>query len=57
MRRLAQGDLQDPNDLTVAYNALIENADYRLATTSSTAAEETVTSRISTAEAAFASLR
>ncbi|PRY68379.1 uncharacterized protein DUF262 [Glaciihabitans tibetensis] len=57
MRRLLVGPITDPPSLAAAYDVLIAKTTYRIATTSSTAAEDSVTTRISEAEAAFASVR
>uniref|UniRef100_UPI0039899840 hypothetical protein n=1 Tax=Mycetocola sp. TaxID=1871042 RepID=UPI0039899840 len=56
MRRLATGPISDPSTLADIYEALLNDQDYRTATTSSTAAEETVTSRLTKATVAFAAV-
>lgn len=56
MHRLHQGDVVNGAQLSKAYECLIENSDYLDATTSSTAAEDSVGNRINLATAAFASL-
>lgn len=54
MRRLDRGELDVDSKLPRAYAGLIKNPAYRAATTSSTAAEESVAKRLSLATAAFA---
>lgn len=56
MRRVGQGSPLDATELGAAYQDLVVNPDYQAATTSSTAAEETVAARISLATDAFEAL-
>lgn len=56
MRRLDAGDVEDPSRLIPPYEALIRSVDYQRATTSSTAAEDSVAERIRLATEAFASI-
>lgn len=57
MRRVAEGPIVDPSGVRPAYEELNKNRDYRAATTSSTAAEDTVAERLTLATKAFADLR
>ncbi|GGT03025.1 DUF262 domain-containing protein [Streptomyces griseoviridis] len=57
MRRLQVGEIMNLSQLRNAYEALMENADYRAATTYSTAAEESVVERIQLSTDAFASVQ
>lgn len=54
MHRLDKGLLHDPAGLVAAYESLTENPEYQKGTTSSTAAEDSVTARLQLATAAFA---
>ncbi len=54
MRRLEAGNITKHDDLKVKYDQLLEDEDYRNATTSSTASEESVDTRLATATDAFA---
>jgi hypothetical protein len=56
-RRLAEGDIEKPDGVTRAYERLIGNSEYIFATTSSTAAEESVELRLELATKAFRSLK
>jgi hypothetical protein len=53
MRRLTRGDLEDERGLRDAYNKLIQEGNYQAATTSSTAAEDSVLDRLRLATEAF----
>lgn len=54
MRRVKKGPITDAAQLNAAYSALLANDKYRQATTSSTAAEETVKQRLEEATSEFA---
>lgn len=54
MRRLSAGPITEPASLRAAYDALIKNQEYLDATTSSTAAEDSVENRLQIATDAFA---
>lgn len=56
MRRLEDEDIEDDEALANAYAALIADPTYQAATTSSTAAEESVSNRLQLATDAFASV-
>lgn len=56
MRRLSVGLVNDPTACRSLYDQLIQSKDYAAATTSSTAAEETVATRLRLATEAFARL-
>lgn len=56
-KRLQRGPITEPEKLKAAYDTLLENQEYVAAITSSTAVEDTVRSRLSLAENAFASVQ
>ncbi len=56
MRRLGHGDPEDQAATAAAYESLIENPEYLAVTTSSTAAEDSVSTRLDLATDAFASI-
>lgn len=57
MRRLERGPIESQEDMVAAYASLIANTRFSAATTSSTAAEDSVEDRLELATEAFASVR